>query len=969
MTTYSGRDAHSTFHECLVGLPLLLCLALAGARGWAAGKGHGVEALLVSGELVQARPGEVVTLSLRITNTSQTGEEFIESLALPTGWQAITPLGVVTLGPNESQIRLFGVPVPRSAPAGRYSVVYSVQSQRDYGLRDESAVTIDVPALGQLRLLIDEKPEFVIAGDEYQVRMRVVNRGNSEAKAKLLVRSDEGCPATIDPAEVSLAPAASQTATITLQTSKQERQPRQNALQIQAISEDSLASTGLTVCVDIIPRVTAPTDLKRRLPVSLTLRTVGDAGRVGAQVEVCGGGPLDDARTRQISFLFRGPDTQPDSIFGLHDEYWIDYTSPRLDVMLGDEAYGLSALTDLASYGRGVSVDLRPANGRRAPEIGAYYVRSRWEQPARDEVGAHFTYEPNPRMAVTVNLLSGDREALGDEGLRSRRVWSVEAESQPLRGANLTLEYAASETGGRKDLQGSAYRIAADTRLGGGGHLSFTRTHADPEFAGYYSDCDYDHAALSVPLGRQLTARAFAGRWSQNLEQRPELAAAPRESLYEAGLDYAWPSGWRLGLGYSRFAHRDLLAVPRTDYTEQSLALSAGYSSQRTSWNCELRGGQQSAGPTGSDSFGVRCSLQGTYRPSDALAVSLSGSLGNGQNAAYSRLLDSTNSVGVSAYWKPSRSTALQASYLRNDAPAPWRGSDQIDLRAVRSLGDGRRCELRVLRASPRLGNDSGIGYLLSYTVPLGVPIGKRTDIGRVRGRVCDAQNPDRPGIPAVIVRSGRAVAVTDATGRFTFPALTPGRHHITVDRKSIGLTRVTQERLPLLVEVEGGEAQDVQIGVLPAATVSGTVVQAPAPENGTVSSATESKPGRTLRDATGTYVVGGPGQPDPSPESLGLANVLVELTDGTEVRRATTDSHGAFVFDGLRPGEWHLKVCDDNLPDYHYLDRAEVDVDLACGQQVEVGVKALPRLRRIRMVDLNATASLPDGELTAPQP
>jgi len=968
MTTSSGLNANWRSGRRPLGLALGLCLAAASAQAWPAGKGHGVEVLLVSPQLIEAQPGHVLSLSLRVTNTTEAAEELTEALALPPGWQAITPLGILTLGPHETQVRLIALPVPRGAAAGQYPIAYSVRGKRDYAIEDEGSATVVVPSVGQLSLLIETKPDFVIAGEDYQVTVRVINRGNAEAHPQLQVRSEEGYPATIDPAQATLAPGASQVVSIRVKTNKQEKRPRQNVLQIRAVEPDGQAPpASLAVCVDVVPRVTRPVDPERRLPASLTVRTVGDGDHIGAQVEFSGSGPLDDTGSQQLAFLFRGPDTQSCGLFGLRDEYWVDYASPRFDVALGDRTYGLSTLTDSARYGRGLSLDVRPdGRGGHAPEIGAYYLHSRWETPGLSKGGAHVSYDFDSHVGLRLNFLAADHRAI--EGLPSpaQRVWSAEATVRPTRNSTMAIECAGSHAEAPKGSADTAYRLTADTKVGPNGHISLSKTHAGPDFAGYYSDSDYTNIALAFPFTRRLTARAFLGRWAQNLDRRPERLTAPRESVYGTGIDYALSRRWYLAADYDRFAHHDLVAPPDRNYAEQSLKLSVGYSSRRASYRCELRTGDQSAPPTGQHVAVAGCGLVATYRPSDALAASLSGNLGNGRSAPYSRLLDESNSLGVSLDWKPSSACHLTASYLRYDHPLLGADSQQINVRATYAMRSGARWELGAFRGEPLARSGSAISYMLSYAIPIGVPLGKRTDVGRIRGRIYDAQQPDRRGLANVLLRVSGAVAVTDANGRFSFPALTPGKYSVSVDRRSIGLTRITEERLPLLVEVRGGAVQEVSIGVVPAASVSGSVVVMARPDTSTSPAGIESAGSHTLRDATGTYIVGDPEQRESSAEPQGLPNVLVELTDGREVRRAVTDSRGGFIFDSLRPGDWHLMTYDANLPEYHFVDNAEMDFQLVGGQQETVTVKVLPKLRRIRMVDLG-TASV--AERTSPVP
>ena len=94
--------------------------------------------------------------------------------------------------------------------------------------------------------------------------------------------------------------------------------------------------------------------------------------------------------------------------------------------------------------------------------------------------------------------------------------------------------------------------------------------------------------------------------------------------------------------------------------------------------------------------------------------------------------------------------------------------------------------------------------FFAMYTVPLKIPVGKKTSIGVLRGKVFDEENAGKMPIPKVLLRTQGATAMTDEKGEFIFPCLDPGIYHLRVEKNSIGLNRVTRKNLPITVEVKG---------------------------------------------------------------------------------------------------------------------------------------------------------------------
>jgi hypothetical protein len=314
-------------------------------------------------------------------------------------------------------------------------------------------------------------------------------------------------------------------------------------------------------------------------------------------------------------------------------------------------------------------------------------------------------------------------------------------------------------------------------------------------------------------------------------------------------------------------------------------------------------------------------------------------------------------------------------------------------------------------------------------------------NVGVISGRIYDAQDPEKAGIPNVVLVTNGATAVTDENGRFIFPALPPGVYPTRVNTSTIGLDRVPQITQPMLVDVKGGESASLDIGIIDAARVVGTVMVYPRNGNGngngyvngngngngsTVHDGENSfvvgdprngngngngngrlrgngntvhdggnsyvvgdprngngngngngrlrGNGNTVHDGEGSYVVGdprngngngngngywngnrrnGPNSVEEIPvEPWGVRNILVELSNGDEVIRTLTNYKGEFTFSGVRPGHWKLKAYDHNLPDYHYLEAGEMDLELQPSATAHVLLRVLPRLRPVKIID-----------------
>jgi hypothetical protein len=136
-------------------------------------KGYGVEVRLTSPKIVEVEPGKIVTATFQITNNTEREEEFFDALSRPTGWQMITPLTPFSMKPFGRQFKIIAFSVPADAPGGRYPLVYSVRSQRDYGIADSDTFSVVVLSKTKVEMMLMEKPQSVIAGDPFPMRVRI----------------------------------------------------------------------------------------------------------------------------------------------------------------------------------------------------------------------------------------------------------------------------------------------------------------------------------------------------------------------------------------------------------------------------------------------------------------------------------------------------------------------------------------------------------------------------------------------------------------------------------------------------------------------------------------------------------------------------------------------------------------------------------------------------------------------------
>lgn len=896
--------------------------------------------LTLSPAVVETEPGQIISASFSVRSATDQSEEFVESLALPDDWQAVIQPTSFVLDPQETVVRLAAFLVPGNASSGSYQITYSVRSRRDYAIQDSGAITAVVLPVTKLELLVEEKPDAVIAGDSYQVSFRAVNRSNSPLRVSLQASSSLNNPVSLDTGSLDLPVGGTQLVTATVRTNEKLRRRTSDVLSIRVIGAgggDEVISSGLTVTVELIPKFGEDVDIYHRVPSEIRLMSAGGGDDSGLQVEFAAHGSLDEAGVRTVDLLFRGPDIDDTSFFGLRDEYRLSYFTPDMDLQLGDQSYGLSPLTDYYRYGRGAGLSYRSGS----LSSGAFFVEDRWGSVNRQEMGLYIGRDLGNGLGLRLNLLakSQDTPSGFDDTLLS-----LQGFAKPFRGANLEAELGICSTDRSVGTDGQAYRIRLDGSSGGVSY-SVGSIHASPDYFGYYNDADYSNASVTFPIAGRLRGNVSGQRWRRNLDLDVSQPDAPLEKSWQIGLDYYLSESTRLSLDRVFFSREDLLQPAEYDYEERALRLGInkafGTSSLQVYWDI----GRQHDMLIGDSHSVNRYAVYYYQRAGRNQYISFYSLFGDDGDEE-SRLLGSDNTIGGSVLWKPSDRISLSMSYTTNRFRLDEdRDNRQFYATAVYNAPNDRAWTLRFRNSNHTLSSETS--YMLTHTIPFGIPVARKKSLGGISGRVYDAEHPDRPGIPRVVVNANGATTVTNDKGEFSFRTLPSGPCRVSVEQRSIGLERVTETRLPTTVDVQQGKTVSMQIGVLRSARLRGKVSLM------RYQSGKSDQPDRpdvfvSAPDHTGG-VISADGQ---LAEVGGLRDVLLELTNGGETLRRVTDSDGEFSLTDLRPGLWTLKVYDHNLPALHYLEQPEFSIELAPGGEVTLPIKVLPRLRQINIIE-----------------
>jgi hypothetical protein len=959
-----------------------------------------VEVRRLSPALVEAEPGEIVTLSFRVENRSPDPLLFQEILELPEGWTPLFLPAEFALASGESTVRLVGVQPGALAPGGEQDVRYGVVGLSDPTVRGEAEATVQLREVYALEMVgVGESVLRLFAGEVTEFGVRVLNRGNTPLEVQVGARLDLPAQIEVVPATVSLEPGGSELIRLRITTDPRLEDAQRRTLTVTASTPHEVAGrpvgARISVAVEGVP-LRAGGDSWLRFPVTLSAFGVDDGSRSATQFTVFGDGFLDEARRRRLQLFVRGPDREGRAILNQRDEVWGVLELPWLVLSAGDRAFTLSELSAQSRYGRGGGVELRPAWAPVA--LSAFHVEDRFQVRERTDRGGSVAFGSGQ---LRLNYLEMSWEPMEEEPSYREQVATLEARWNAGAALRLDGEAARSESTRGDGVAGEAWRLSATGRLGTAWDYRIRGRWAGPDFAGRLFDAADYEAHLGFPLGLGVRGTVGAQRYERNLDAVPSRGTANRENLFRGGVSIPLPAQLRLSLDLDVYDRDDARADVGRRIEQERVRVGVSQTRGAFSYRAEVRYSEARDRVEETTSSGLNYNLSLNYRPSRTFSLNGQARFGRDDTPRDSRLGRETSDYAGSLLWQPWEALRFRASYSQRqqrfpDDPIRER-QDQEFYSAGFDFSLSRTQEFRgdVRRSESRFGIPQTV-LSLAYQLRLDLPYARRGSVGALSGEARLLGPEGEIPLANALVRVGGTATRTDAQGRFHFRTLAQGEHVISVETSDFGAGIVAASGQPDRVLIHGGgRGAEARLLYLEGATVRGTlrviepdatpgtILPLPIPpaggatggsggsggnranngkdgDGGNLEGARDGFPEIPGRDGSG-LAASAPLAPPPSPESRALlGGILVELAQGDDIRRTLTDRDGNFRFQLLPPGTWTLRVYPQGLPAFHQLDRESQELRVVPGEEQVVTVRILPMERRIRFLDEGETLTAP---------
>lgn len=845
--------------------------------------------------------GQIAVYCVVVENTNPEPALFEIHLSLPPGWETVTEeTSPFQLESGHSLPLILALRVPSSATPGEHFLSLALRSPQSE-LLGRLSFSCKVASHKKLKAFWENLPLFLTPGSLHTLTLCLVNEGNCPMTLFPEMRADPPDCQLVFPQEPwSVLPNERLAIPLELSIPWDLGGQFDQFLSVRLLDSQDVAFQQ-TIKIEIIPCGTIEANPYVVLPAALRVFAAHNNEQDMAGVELSGAGCLYAPRHTLVDFFFRVPSDRMNPLYGEEERLFLGLSEPEGDLVLGDTVYALSPLILRGRYGRGVGIDLY----RSRWEAGSYYVQEVVERdaPLREE-GVYLSTKLLPETWLSLQYARRHVPLIQIEVDNGQPNPYVEADL-----ASLSLDFAWNECASGVIEVGKDFGTYCGKRGGYGYFLGCKGTaffdtdyylenaYATRQFHGDYRDvsmltCGFD-APLTKPL--RLTGSYYENR--QGVEVR-EASTPFHSTIYqrqtEAIFNYACGASSNLSFRALDLRAYDIPECGTYDFWEHWVGANWGFASP--SWQLHARsllGWGTDYEEEKSLSYLQQYGLNAIWRSTPCTDWGLLLEWGN---LNYFDPETVQSSLLFSLRQRHCRGGSLEAFGGMN-----WRNSDRscevqlftdcevhLGARWHYLFANGHRLlfDTQYFHSSWRHKNpctqsifNSSYSYkdlpnkrfevLLTYTTPFDVPVAKRCDIGTLSGQIYDTFH-HKP-IPHALLNFGDCRFLTDEEGRFCLQGLEPGTYYLRTEMLPPGLLARTEE--PREVSIEGGRETFLTLQVVPAAALSGIVLD------------TERRP-------------------------LPGVRVFLKQLEQDELVSGITNREGSFAFPQLRPGKWKIHVA-----------------------------------------------------------
>ena len=884
-----------------------------------------LELQLVTNSRIPIEPGVTTNLVIRMVNNKVDDETVNLNLDLPKGWRCFSELSDIEASGSQSTLKILSINIPSKTPMGDYSIIIEGYTKQGKKFGELKIPVIIVPKYALLIEFING-PEYVFAGDTLLVQFMLQNQSNTKVEIETLLKGTD----IKEKSHLELKPDSNILITRKIIAEKGITKSLRRNISLSAViigkSEYMISNSHF---YDVIPGSDVRFDPYNRFPVQLSTLFFTDNPRgrrdYGMLASASGQGFLDRKNTKLLKFHLQGPNRNGQPLYSIYDEYFMEYTTPKMNYLIGDRTYQLSFLTEYSRYGRGGRADINLNHFT----FGTFVNFPRFFPKIKQESSVYVGYGLPGRLNINVGYLN----KLNNTG-DINHLMTFNGRASLLKGLKLDWEYSLG-TVGQEYKQAYKTEVSLISKTI---NLTYSYLMAQKEYPGYFTDTRDMLVNAGIILSGRINIGVNYSYSHQNVALDTLYGSSPFSKRLYFILNYGFFNDGRISAGFHYNELQDQMIPMLFNYNEKSLRLNLY--KRIGNLGIEFTGDY---GKTENLLLPYNERLNLLYRARLTMNYRISAKFNVNGYATY----DQSNryryknynswvygsSINGSVSKKLSLSLIYQSSYSveeYNNNRSLFAGLLRYSINKNNTIELSSRYDL-----TKNSLNEKQFALTGRYIHNFNIPISKKRNIGKLSGSVI---NKGVKSVAGIILSIGSDQSITDKRGNYTFPMLPAGNYYLMIDYSMAGLSAVPEVPGPYQIEILPGRESRFDIGL----TISGNIT-------GEVTIQKE------FSDQDKTYA----GIRDR------LGKLLVEANNGSEVFRIFTKENGEFSFENLRPGPWIVRVYQAGIPKEYELINDKINVPLASGQSEHIEVKIKEVRRRIKFqksIDTN-----PEYETTRP--
>lgn len=893
---------------------------------------------ITSEKTVETSQDKTFFISTLIKNSSDEIIEDTLTLSLPEGWQAVPSKEVdLKIVPNEPQLQIFGVKVAKKAIAGRYPLTLNFKKRPS--LKDQLFVNIDKEPLFKLEL-VDQLSCYPL-NQPIDLNLKYVNLGNTPLKVILEAIPNPSCPLIYRETAVEIPPLEHYLSRVRIEPDLSEDDDKQfirlkvfNVETNEVIFQDTLTLS-----------FTNPYDEDEdpyiRIDSEYTMMALGENKRKVLAFELAGAGYIDPEKGRFLEYVFRVPTTTKNVIYGVDQRLYVGVFEPGLDLNFGDTVYSLTPLTQRYRYGRGGGFDYESFG----TEVGAHYTQNTYNNDYNPrETCCYLGKWVRNNLYFSGNYMFRDFDEEPKSNIFSLYgeydwtdfEWTKRVHTE-IEGGNDFL----SHTHGHDT---KAFRFDTRGQIFNDAWFDFEKIYAGSYFFGYYNHIDMYTGIIDFPFGSSsncpMRANVSTTRLKQNFEDDDldddddcddYYAPKPRQRQYNGNISYNFLNGSSITLNGLLLRAKDVGEGEEYNFYQKWLGFTATYSTYGWNFLAITSWGNQKDYLTGkSAEFLQRYYCYASKNLTESIFSTLFFETGN------------TNYYDAKP-WRTTVGGSIGYHYGKNNYM-------ELFLQRVNNRVDEYELNQASFNLSHYFPNRHSLGvsaqyfqykshypndmlFLLSYTVPFGLPVKKRDDVGSLSGYVFDVES-NTPIKESLVSLEGKQ-CYTDENGAFYFKNVKKGAYNLKTE--ILPKQMILKEGSSTPLNIYGGQTNEVRVEAISGCSITGEIVY------------------YTFKDETieRLYHLGQPIEPSEMKKNpLGGIRVIISRNNGEEIYTALSNETGGFNFSTLRPGSWEIKIVKDQIPSLYELNMNEIVLNIEPREQKQILFKATPKRRSLQRLE-----------------